>query len=215
MKDNIRNFVSGIAPALWQYRALFSSKYSYLNVTGWRESVRRGYPCRSDGSEVPWMNYSMISFLEDRLTKELTLFEYGSGFSTLFYSRLVGTVYSVENDARWFEEMHKKLPANASIFFVEADENGNYAGAIERVDPVDIVIVDGRDRVNCLERAISKLTERGVIVLDDSNRSRYQMAYSIAMDAGFRVLDLDGIKPTGFELHRSSLFYRPSNCLGL
>lgn len=28
---------------------------SYLHVTGWVESIKRGYPCDKDGSELPWM----------------------------------------------------------------------------------------------------------------------------------------------------------------
>jgi len=161
------------------------------------------------------MNYSIISFLEERLRKDHVLFEYGSGFSTIFYSRLVGAVYSVENDANWYEKVKEEIPSNASVYFVEADENGKYAGAIENVENVDVVIVDGRDRVNCLERSIPMLSESGVIVLDDSERAKYQRAFDVAKKAGFSNLNFEGIKPTGFEVHRSTLFYRHGNCLGL
>lgn len=65
---------------------LVYSKRSMLRKLGWVESVRTGKPCRKDGSPIPWMNYSVIQFLDERLNKDLSLFEYGSGNSTMFYA---------------------------------------------------------------------------------------------------------------------------------
>jgi len=62
---------------------------SYLHLTGWVESHKRGYPCDRTGMEVPWMNYSVVAFLKERLNQKMSVFEYGCGYSTLFYSRLV------------------------------------------------------------------------------------------------------------------------------
>jgi hypothetical protein len=52
--------------------------------------------------------------------------------------------------------------------------DGDYCRAIgETGDQYDVVIVDSRDRMNCLKQSISALTSRGVILLDDSQRRRY------------------------------------------
>jgi hypothetical protein len=80
---------------------LVYSKRSMLRDLGWVESVRTRKPCRRDGSPIPWMNYHVVSFLEERLNDDLSLFEYGSGNSTLFYARLAGDVVSVETDREW------------------------------------------------------------------------------------------------------------------
>lgn len=215
MREALRNKIFNLAPTLWQYRALFSSKASYLKVTGWQESLRRGYPCKPDGTELPWMNYPIIKFLEDRLNKDMTLFEFGSGFSTIFYSKLVKNVVSVEYDRTWHDLLKEKAPPNVEIIYIEADQDGRYCRAIDEREPTDVVIIDGRDRVNCIRTSLNNLTERGVIILDDSDRKRYAPIFDIVSDSGFSILDFEGMKPTGFEVHRSSLFYRPGNCLGL
>ncbi len=57
-------------------------KNHFLHKSGWMESKKRNYPCRSNGNELPWMNFSVIAFLEERLNKDQSLFEFGSGYST-------------------------------------------------------------------------------------------------------------------------------------
>ena len=189
---------------------------SYLNSTGWIESKRRGYPCRPDGSELPWMNYAVIAFLERRLNKTLSVFEYGSGYSTLFYARRVRSVISVEYDQAWIASIGPRLPPNASVLFVPDDVDGDYCRAIARSgDSFDVVVVDGKDRENCVKQSMQALSSRGVIVLDDSQRAKYAPAISYAQDNGYLTVDFEGLKPTESALFRSTILYRRENCLGL
>ncbi len=46
----------------------------------------------------------------------------------------------------------------------------------------DIILVDGRDRVKCLEGSIPLLKSGGVIMLDDAERSWYREAYTLLKD---------------------------------
>ncbi|MFP4155063.1 MAG: hypothetical protein ACLFSG_05130, partial [Halothiobacillaceae bacterium] len=115
---------------------------SYLYRTGWVESVQRGYPCRANGEIIPWMNYPVIDLLEQRLTSDLSLFEFGSGFSTRFYAQRVGHVHSVEYDRGWFEQVRLDAPDNVKLLFRERDEDGRYCRTItESGDRYDVVIV--------------------------------------------------------------------------
>ena len=203
-------------PKLWSYRAVINGKSGYLTETGWKESVKRGYPCRKDGSELPWMNYSIISFLEERLNKSHDLFEFGSGFSTIFFARRVSTVTSLEYDEKWFETISAKAPENATIKFIPNDIDGKYCRAISDTGrKFDIVIVDGRDRVNCFKQSLICLSESGIILLDDSTRERYIEAFEIANKEGFRTLNFVGLKPTGIGSDRTTIFYRDGNCLSI
>ncbi|MFC1537987.1 FkbM family methyltransferase [Candidatus Latescibacterota bacterium] len=192
------------------------SKRSHLHTTGWIESIKRDGPYRSDGSGIPWMNYQTVQFLEKRLKSDFTLFEYGSGFSTRFWAGHVKQVISVEYDKHWFSAVKENIPEIVTLIFREKDVDGDYCRTIIEMNRLfDIVIVDGRDRVNCVKQSINALTERGVIVLDDSQRKPYREAVTFACENGFRALDFEGLKPTEFRTHRTTILYRDNNCLDI
>ncbi|WP_051617404.1 class I SAM-dependent methyltransferase [Desulfonatronovibrio hydrogenovorans] len=195
---------------------LLIRKKSYLHSTGWIESVKRGYPCTKDGSEIPWMNYAVVNILQERLNKDLCLFEFGSGYSTFFYSRLVKDVVSVEHDKKWFDFIKNKVPDNASLFYKEEDVDGNYCRTVKEFKKsFDVVVIDGKDRMNCMKQAITVLSEKGVIILDDSSREKYQIVQAYAVKKGFRPLNLDGLKATNYRSCRTTILYRDNNCLNI
>ena len=59
--------------------------------------------------ELPWFSYAAIDFLEDFLQPHMTVCEYGSGGSTLFFSRRVKSVYSIEDNPKWFDLVSGRL----------------------------------------------------------------------------------------------------------
>ena len=203
----------------WRFlaaRKLFYRKSSALNVSGWLESFRRGYPCDSAGAPMPWMNYEAIRFLDERLTDSQALFEFGSGYSTLFYAARVLSVDSVEDSAYWYERMQPQIPDNARVQLQPKDVDGDYCRAIsKREKRYDVIVIDGRDRLHCLIQSFDKLTDSGVILLDDSGRDRYQSLIDLALQKGFRFLHFQGLKPTATGLHRTTLFYRDGNCFNI
>jgi hypothetical protein len=74
IKIILKDLFYNIFITYYVYKNLIIDKNSYLILTGWYESLKRGYPCNIDGAELPWMNYSIISFLEQRLNKNLSVF---------------------------------------------------------------------------------------------------------------------------------------------
>ena len=196
--------------------ALFFSKRSYLRTTGWLNSMFRGKPRDRDRSEIPWMNYPTIAFLEERLHGDLRVFEFGSGGSTHFFARHAGQVGAVESDADWFERIRENLPPNATVLFRPAVDSGDYRRSIQEFDQeFDVIVVDGRDRVNCLEAAAGRLSGRGVIILDDFDRERYRAGVKGLEERGFRSLPIEGLKPLSYQKERTTIFYRDGNCLGI
>lgn len=218
MKSTVKRILgkSPIFAFFWRSFNLLFSGRSYLHSTGWMKSLRKGKPVNRDGVEVPWMNYSVIGFLEDRLRKDFQLFEYGSGYSTSFYARLVQKVTSIEYDKEWLEVVRKTAPDNVTLIFTEADVDGQYCRVINTTaQKYDVVIVDGRDRVNCIKQSIEALTPRGVILLDDSFREHYLEGIDYAREKGFRALDFEGLKPTFYEAGKTTLLYRRDNCFNV
>ena len=198
------------------YRLLIGNKNSFLYSSGWIKSLQTRKPLDAAGMPVPWMNYGVIKLLDERLHANMNLFEYGSGFSTLFYASRVRSVTSTEHDKTWVDSITEKLPSNARIILRADDEDGEYCRTISTTGQrYDVVVIDGRDRVNCVRQSIPYLTATGVILLDDSDREEYSSGFNILKTAGFKCLSIDGLKPRGGDGYRTTIFYKENNCLGL
>lgn len=188
----------------------------YLANIGWFTSFDNQQALDSNGEPLPWVTYSFIDFIKTRLNKDLKIFEYGSGSSTLFYAKRVLKVVSVEHDETWYNKIVKSKPANAEMIFSKLERGGEYSKKAAALgEKFDIVIVDGRDRVNCCINSVKALTPSGVIVLDDSERKDYEKAVIFLKDAGFKELSFTGISPGLFYLKATSVFYKTDNCLGI
>ncbi len=200
-------------PRTYSMVRLVFNKESYLYKSGWMESLKRGYPSDRKGNPLPWMNGAVVRILDERLNPGLRLFEYGCGYSTLFYAKRTERVVSVEHNESWAKLVNDQLPKNAEVLVKPKQE---YAGAIHTIDQMfDVVIVDGIDRVNCMMNGLQRLNETGVLLLDDSSRKEYNEGIDYAKKQGFKSLTFSGLKPTGIGVDETTIFYRTHNCFGI
>lgn len=186
----------------------------YLWETGWTRSTQEGTLVGRDGSPRPWATYSFIEFILPRLRPEWTVFEYGSGSSTLFYAARVARVVTIEHDPAFAAGLRPSLPTNAELR--EIPLGPSYISAVEVLDEMpSLISVDGRDRVSCVKAAWGKLSPNGVIVLDDTDRLEYEPAWHGLRDRGFKRLDFWGFAPGQAVRRCTTVFYRSENILGL
>jgi hypothetical protein len=196
--------------------SLLYSKRSYLKETGYLRSSVELKPCKRDGSPIPWMNYNVISFLEERLNKHLALFEYGCGNSTLFFARHVADVVSVECNRRWYAYVNSIKPDNVELLLHEPYDSDKYCRIIDEQNKrFDVVVVDAEDRMKCLLHAPGALSDKGVIILDDSEVDAIREGIERMLRHGFKKLDFIGLKPASPRGVRTTVFYRNDNCLGI
>lgn len=200
------------------YRLVFL-KASYLVETGYVNSMMQFSLTNNNSEYIPWMNYPFIDFLKEKLNKNLVVFEYGSGFSTVFFAKRTKEIISVEYDKTWYKKVKEELLTNidnAQVYFVEL--NDLYPNSIEKHlknKTCDVVIIDGRKRVNCAKVAYNYLSESGVVIFDDSHRTHYQEGIQFYKEKGFKTITFKGLKPTGFSTDETTLIYRNGNCLGI
>ena len=202
-------------PKLVRRMVSFLYKGFFLEV-GWINSFIERRPVDENNQPVPWFTHPAIEFFNERLSKEMTLFEYGGGNSTLYFSRHVGYVTTVEHNQEWFEHLQRSSPENCAVIYRELEYGGAYANTSHETGKrYDIIVVDGRDRVNCAQQATEALTDSGVIIFDDFERERYQDAASFLKQRGFKQLNFWGFKPGFFDRANTALFYRPDNIFKL
>lgn len=150
--------------------------------------------------DVPWWSYGAIDAVADWLESRESptrAFEWGSGASTLWLSRRVDELHSVEHDAAFAELVRPYLddhvdlrieePVAAERPAVPSRKTGyggqDFSAYVSSIDLVpgsfDLVCVDGRARVACVVAALRRLSPDGMIVLDNTGRTEYQAALNL------------------------------------
>jgi hypothetical protein len=63
----------------------------------------------SVSDSMPWLAFGAIDFFKKIIRPEMSVFEYGSGGSTLFWSKHVRNVVSIEHEQSWYSRMKDEL----------------------------------------------------------------------------------------------------------
>ena len=186
---------------------------SYMLTSGWARSFREKAPVTKEGEPLPWYTYPAIRFLEGRVRKPMRVFEFGAGNSTRWWAERVAEVVSREHDRSWIDRIRRNLDRpNVRLEWQPVDSDA-YVAAPE--GEYQIVVVDGRRRVECARNSVQALSGDGVLIWDNSNRERYQEGFDFLAASGFRRLDFWGVVPGGVKEISTTIFYGEHNCLGI
>ncbi len=157
-----------------------------------------------DGAPIPWYTYSMIEYLRGLDFTGKRLFEYGSGYSTLFWSTRAEKIVSVEHDPEWHKKMADEMPSNVEYRLLS--EKNSYVSSIrEYPESFDIVIIDGVHREDCVAPALEKLKEDGLIILDNSDW--YPGIANVLRMADLIEVDMHGFGPINTYTWTTSIFF--------
>lgn len=126
----------------------------------------------------PWFVPDSVTELEDNLLKpNMIAFEWGSGKSTIWLARRVEYVVTVDHDKEWYDQVWRWVQEeelkNVNLAFIGLNEE--YENFILKFEhDFNIILIDGRRRVNCITKAIDKLKPGGILVVDNSERKEYE-----------------------------------------
>lgn len=220
MSLTIKEKINTILKLVSEPKVFFSlvsfRSFGYLLETGWFNAFKQGMSLDKDNNPIPWFTYPSIEFISERLNKNLFVFEFGSGNSTLFFSERVRQVTAVEHKSDWFDKISKKASTNSRIILTSSKNSNEYINTLQMSNQnYDIIIVDGIYRNECLMESIKHLTETGVIILDDSERDDYVEAITFLLKNGFRQINFSGIAPGIFFRKCTTIFYKNKNCLNI
>lgn len=181
----------------------------------------------------PWVPYAMQEYLVKHVNRNMTVFEYGSGGSTIFFSRTAGSVTSVEHDRDWHQRVVNKLgleeAKNCTCYLIEPESGNSEIGAISLKpqyagsnfndyvavidqfpdESFDVVFVDGRARSACVRRAIRKVKKQGKIMLDNGKRAEYSDVVELMNRSGWTEEARTGLTPGELAWSTTLIFSRP------
>lgn len=199
---------------VWSLLNLFR-KQAFLKESGWLKSIIKNDAVDKQGSPVPWIAYGCTYFLEPRLSKDFKVFEFGSGNSTLWWAKHVKQVTSVEYDKKWMKLINNKAPENVKIVYSTLEGRDYEESIVKQKVKYEIIMIDGRKRVESTKTAIKSLSKDGVIVFDNAERERYKLALELLRSEGFKSLEFNGPLPISHKSDLTIIFYREDNCLGI
>ena len=163
-----------------------------------------------NGDPIPWYTYPAIEYIQQLDLYSKSIFEYGCGNSSLFWSKLAKTVRSVENNKEWHEIIAKNAPENLEVILREGKDD--YVNSIlDNTNLYDIIIIDGCYRDACSEKALKRLARGGLIIFDNSDRvsefEEYASAQRVLKENGLLQVDMHGFGPLNFYCWTTSFFF--------
>ena len=173
---------------------------------GMARSLRIQAPVDRDGQPLPWYTFPAIDYLKQLDLESKSIFEYGAGFSTLFWRKRARRVVSVEDDPGWYKRITADLGPDAEVIL--AQDRDAYVNALTHYPRFDIVVVDGSYRLECARVATQYLASGGMILLD--NADSYADVVRVLNEASLIQVDMRGFGPANPFVWTTSLFLHPA-----
>jgi hypothetical protein len=158
------------------------------------------------GQPIPWYTYPTTEFLSHLDLSSFKVFEYGSGNSTLWWSKQVERVTAVEHDEAWYEKIKNLLKTRNVAYCLEKDCQ-KYSSMAS--DDFDIFIVDGQYRRECLEHVVSLGGGGVMLILDNSDWYPKSVRY-LQEKLAWMQIDFHGFGPINNYTWTTSIFLNPA-----
>ncbi len=110
-------------------------------------------------------------YLASQIRKDDHCFEWGGGMSTPWLCSLVpdGRVLTVEDDPVWIKRILEMTEDAGNFGLFEVGRGSRfYVDAVDGINTVDVFLIDGYRRIECLDKALERIGPRGILVLDDA-----------------------------------------------
>jgi hypothetical protein len=136
--------------------------------------------------DAPWLTPSAVNFLEGLVDDSFSIFEWGSGRSTYWFSKRCKNMTSVEHYQPWHQIVSEKIAKNGiknldykfinvedeSFDQKEALKNNQippYVAEIESHTDLDLIVIDGCFRHMCVNKALNKVAPGKYLLIDNSD----------------------------------------------
>lgn len=189
----------------------------------------------ANNDPVPTITYNSMDWLVHHIDPSMRVFEWGSGFSTIYFAMRVAEVVSVEHVEKWHRKavevlearqlsnctVHLRLPEplppgkhtrGPGSYLSYKSTKCSFESYVKTIgsypdNHFDFIFVDGRARSSCILHAIPKLRPGGYLMLDNSERSQYQGA--VALMKGWDYCSFYGNGPTTGSKWATTIWLKP------
>ncbi len=175
---------------------------------GHDRSMASGLAVDARGQALPMYTYPAIEYLASLDFSTRHALEFGSGQSTLWWSRRAGAVTAVEHDDDWVRRLEEAALANVTCLFAKREDiatGRDYLAVLPAEERFDVIALDGLHYHDCAAAARDLLRPGGLIVFD--NADFYPATCALLRERDFLQVDMAGFKPCHVDAQVTSLFF--------
>lgn len=127
-------------------------------------------------NDEPWLTPDSISFLKSFLKASDIGIEWGSGRSTIWFSKKVDRLISIETDKGWYDSVKVRLNSmnrdNVELIYAPDKESSEYIKKCINIseNSIDFALIDGsHSRDVAAKVSIPLLKSGGLLIVDNIN----------------------------------------------
>jgi hypothetical protein len=161
-------------------RVLLQIQRSLLVRYGWLRSWWIGRSVDASGAPLRWIAYPAIDFISLFDFTDANVFEWGSGFSTLWWASRCKHIASVESSPMWVPYIKGLLPESVDLIVTALDVEAEIDALLERVDKQhDVFVIDnnGPFRWRCAQAASANQAPAGSLFWTTATSARRHAPY--------------------------------------
>jgi len=150
------------------------------------------YQDTESGLIMPCYTLPTLQWLKEQDTKKWCVFEFGAGYSTIWWNLNSRFTYSVDDNATWAKAMDSVFREIQSEYVGAACEALNDTNVDD--DYYDCIVIDGKWRKECLKESIGWLVSGGYFIIDNWGQEDFPLS-----DCEFAEKLLEGWEKTIFS----------------
>ncbi len=181
--------------------------YTYLQSIGIFNSENHNV-INGDGEIIPLLTTSFLNWFETQNWGSMKLLEFGSGGSTLYFSKFFKSVTSLETNKDWFEKISSKAPKNVTVLKVKSIIESLRADSIKNINNFDAILIDAGENRAKITRYLVDSNFKGIIFFD--NADNYRNSIGTLTRNGYIEIPFFGLKPITDYLDCTSILMRHS-----
>jgi hypothetical protein len=171
------------------------------NEYGFLESSRNNVPVSGYKEIMPLYTYPCYEYLRSMNWENSNVFEFGCGYSTVWWANMHTNIYGVEHDQEW---VNKVNPNNNYKISVEK-ELKPYTKSIHKHNiGFDVIVIDGSFRTECVEPSLNCLADGGIIILDNCDNN--PRAKELLDKSDLLPVHFHGFKPIHVDTETTSCY---------
>ena len=134
---------------------------------GFLESSRKNIPVNDKNEIIPMYTYPCYEWLNSIDWTDNKVFEYGTGYSTIWWQNKNVNYHAVEDNKQWYDMIKDKTNIK------HEPEYNKYSQSIYNYDfKFDVIVIDGIVRFDCVKPALERIKDDGIIIFDNSDWHR-------------------------------------------